>query len=1136
MKKKKYIALLIALTLIATSIMPAAAFADTISKEARACKDLGILIGKDAASGVTSEYLAETPTRIQALIIFLRIQGLEDEALTYDWDENFDDAKNYEWIVGRNYLGYAKENPDLGWIGSTDGKFYPTNTIDSKAFYKVMLESLGYNQGIDFEYNETLEFAQSVGLLSNAKTMGSLKSFTIDHVAKAIYTTLNTSPKDETKNLITLMTERGIIDEDKAAKAGFKIEVNEIKVKSFEKLSNNRFVIALDEEIPIDRDDISITPENGKKEISIDSIEMSGNKIYITTAFMTAFEAYNLSINMSAPVDGMAIKKYNKKFVALPRDTKKPKATAEIISNNMIQITFDKEVDRSTAEDTGNYIIQNDLEVFEAQLDYTKKVVTLITAPQREGWFYRLKVAGVTDLSGNTMENFEESYEAQPKDLSKPTIDTIKVESNRELTIVFTKSLNRITAERTENYTIANNAIKIEEAILDETGKAVKLVTTPQNPDIQYRITVRNIADLSDNVMYETTRSFKGSAGGNTRFDASPIVISNSEVEVRFGRKIDKESAEDTSNYEIDNGLDVLEAYLSEDKDGDMVTLITSNQTSGTRYLLEISNIYDRFGSVLSYSKGYFIGLAKDTSPLSYTVRSGENKIILTFNKRIDKESAENEFNYILDSSLGYAAMATLDQTGKIVTLLTKAHENGKVYSIKVENITDLTGTAIKSSDKTAKRTFVGYGEKSRKTLRLDAISAFDMSSIDLYFDNPINDDELKNLEVTIITENGEDYIKPEGLDYQKYFSADKATVRLQFKTDASKTPEIFRSGKRYEVRVSNIDRLEEDSYSNIKRFMGTNQINEPPYVIDVYALNSTAIEVSFSKPVKGISANQFSISGVTISATSVALDEVTSVAMLYLSNTTQLKDSTEYKLTIKSGIKDAAGYSSIPSNKNTAEFTGTSDKNEPPEVENIQALNKYTLAVEFSEPIALPASSGFTIKRVPSGGSSISVSDTVLSADKQTVTIYLNSANGSISADYEYEVTISTNIKDLQGLSVDSVSRKIELEGSDVELPQFEILTGAVSSDNKTITLITSNPIKNTSLSMDCFDISGANYGKSSSDKISVKDRTITITLRNELKSNSDIRIKLTNTGKSTIKDLNNQKINGEELELSTY
>lgn len=1134
MKKKRYLALLLTLTIVAASLIFAPVFADTISKEAKACKELGILIGKDISTGVTSEYLAETPTRIQALIIFLRIQGLDDEALTYDWDKNFDDAKNYEWIVGRNYLGYAKENPELGWIGSTDGKFYPTNTIDAKAFYKVMLESLGYNQDTDFEYNETLEFAQSVGLLSNAKTMEKLKSFTIDHVAKAIYSTLNTKPKDETKNLITLMIQKGIIDEDEAIKAGFKIEVNEIKVLSFERLSNNRFALTLDDEIAIDKDDITINPENGKKEISIDSIEVSGKKVYITTAFMPAFEAYDLSVNMNTPIDGWAIKNYKIKFVALPRDTKKPKATAEILSNNIIQVTFDEEVDKSSAQDTGNYIIQNDMDIYDAELDYTGKIVTLTTAAHREGRRYWLEARNVTDLSGNTMEVLEKSYIAQPTDTTKPTILTIQAESSKMISITFSEALNKITAERTENYIVNNDAFSIEEALLDETGKTVILITGPQSPDSAYRLTVKNVADLAGNVMYETTKSFRGASGGSTKFDASAIVVSNSEVEVEFSRKVEKISAEDISNYDINNDLEVTEAFLAED--GKTVTLITSNQTGGAKYMLEINNIYDNFDNMLSYSKAYFIGVSKDTTPLNYTVKSGENKIILTFNKRVEKESAENVFNYILDSSLGYAATATLDDTGKIVTLLTKAHENGKVYTIKIENIADLAGTTIKSTDKTSKRTFVGYGDISQKSLKLDAINAFDMSSIDLYFDNTITDDELKDLEATIITENGETYRNPEGLDYQKYFSADKATVRLQFKTDSSKNPEIFRSGKRYEVRVSNMDRLDENSYSNVKSFPGTSQANVPPYIVDVYAVNSTAISVDFSKPVKGISTNQFSINGVNITATSVSADEITSVAMLYLSNTSQLKDSTEYKLTVKSGVKDAAGYSPIPSNQSTVAFTGTSYKNEPPEVENIQALNKYTLAVEFSEPIALPASSGFTIKRIPSGGSSISVSDTALSNDKQTVTVYLNSANGSINADYDYEITLSTNIKDLQGMSVDSSSRKIEFGGSDVELPQFEILTGSVSSDNKTITLITSNPIKNASLSMDCFDISGANYGKSSSDKISVSDRTITITLRNELKANSNLTIKLTSTGKSTIKDLNNQKITGEEIELSTY
>ena len=1136
MAKRKFTALLTALIIFTTVIMPTQIFADKIGKEAKACADLEILIGKDLETGVTSEYLAETPTRIQALIIFLRIQGLEDEALTYDWDDNFKDADNYNWVVGRNYLGYAKDNPHLGWIGNPDGNFYPNNTIDAKAFYKVMLESLDYNQDLDFDYDETLEFAESVGIVASAKNMAKVKDFTIDHVAKAIYSTLNTKPKDENKSLITLMIDKGIIDEGKAAKAGFKIDVAPIEVLSFERLSNNKYAFALDNDTVLEKDDITITPEDSNREIAIDSIISEGNKIIITTAVMPAFAAYELHINMEIPVNGMAIKNYSERFVALPRDTRKPKAVADIISNNIIKITFDEEVDITSAENINNYIVENDIDVYDAELDSTGKVVTLTTAPQREGKRFWLEVRNVTDLAGNPMEFLEKSYVAPPKDTTRPSIINIQSESNKSLVINFSEALNRITAERTENYTVYNDAFTIEDAILDETGKTVRLRTTNQNPDTVYRITVKNIADLADNVMYETTKSFRGASGSSTRFDASTTVISNSEVEITFSRTVEKDSAEDIANYYIDNDLEILDAFLSDNKK--TVTLITSNQKHGTKYMLEINDVYDSYGSVLSYAKAYFIGISKDTSPLSYTAKSTENGLVLTFNKRIDKESAENVFNYALDSSLGYAAKATLDKTGKIVTLLTKEPTVGKIYTITVRDVTDLAGVEISTDDKIAKRNYAGYGDTKEKSLKLDAINAYDISSIDLYFDNAITEDELADLEATIVTENDEDYSNPKGLEYQKYFSADKATVRVQFKTDASNNPEVFKSGRRYEVRVSNLDRLDEDSYSNIKSFPGTSQVNEPPYILDVFAENSTAVSVSFSKPVKGISPNQFSISGTSIIGASVKPDEIVSQAMLYLSNSNPLKDDKEYKLTARSGIKDAAGFNSIPtsSNQNTKEFIGTSYKNQAPYVEDIYAINKYTLVVEFNEPMDIPASSGFSIRRSPSGGSAVAVSNIVLSDDKESATIYLNSANAPISADYDYEITLSTAIKDLQGLTVESSDRKIEFAGSDVELPQFEILGESIDIDNKIITLITSNPIKNTSLGMDCFEISGANYGKSSADKVEVKEQTIRIILRNALRSNSTVNIKLTNTGKSTIKDLNNQKITTDEIEVLTY
>lgn len=1137
MKKFKLTALLIAVILISGSILPSGVFADTIGKEAKACEALEILVGPDADAGVTSAYLATIPSRLQAFIISLRLQGLDGEALTYNGNDNFIDAGDLQWVVGRNYLAYAKDNPKLGWIGGTDGKFLPNKSIDAKAFYKVMLETLGYKQDLDFTYGDTLKFAEAVNLLTSASSIEKLKSFTVNDVAKAIYSTLNSKPKGETKKLITLMTEKGIIDEAKAVAAGFKIDVTPVEVIAFDRISNNRLVLELDKELALNDDDMNIISESTGKQITINSISVTGSKIYITTADVAPFAAYELSIDMDTPINGMAIKDYSIRYVALPKDTEKPKATAEIISSSIIKVIFNEEVQRSDAEDVSNYIIRNDLTVYNAELDSTGKIITLTTAPQREGYIYWLAAQNVRDISGNTMEPFEKRFTGMMRDMSKPYVTFVKADSSKSILVNFSEPLNKITAERTENYIIDGNLITIEEAILDETENVVRLTTSTQNTGTVYRMTVKNIADLADNVMYDITRSFMGASGDVLKPTASVVAFSSNELEVTFSKAIDKASAENIENYIIDNELQVKSAVL--DGSGKIVSLITEDQTANQKYRLEINNIKDINGNTMDYYTTYFIGKPKDTTPLSYTVKSGKDSVIITFSKRVNKETAEDVFNYELDSSLGYAARASLDTdaTGKVVTLLTKTQENGKTYSLTVRNVTDLAGKPISTEDKIAKKYFIGFGGSDSGNINLQAINALDMGTIDIFFDKALTEDELKNLEVTILTENDSNYSSPNGLSYQKYFSADASTVRAQFKTDSSTNPEIFKSGKIYEVRISNIDRLYESSDGNIKAFTGTSQSNEAPYMTDVYAVNSTAVEVSFSEPVKGISPSQFSISGVSITGASVDSSKITTSVTLYLSSNTPLKDSSDYKLTARSGIKDAAGYSSIVTSGSLSykEFGGTSYKNQAPQVENITALDEYTVTVDFDEPVKLPSSSGFSIRRTTSGGSAIVVSGVNLSDDNRTATIYLNSANGALSLDYDYDMNISSSVTDLQGLSVDSDSRRIQFNGSDIELSPFEIMAQSISSDNKTITLIANKPLKNTSISMDCFEITGAYYTKSSSDSIDIYDRTIKINLRNALRSNDAVTIKLTSTGKSTIKDLNNQSLTLEEIELLT-
>lgn len=217
MRKHRLLAAFIA-AIFMLALMPGITVqADIISKEAKACKVLGILAGADN-SGVTAQYLSAAPTRLQAYIIALRLNGLYEEAGEFTFGTNFTDAYKANWA--RNYLAYAKNMPELGWTGYPDGRFGINDKINAQAFYKVLLETLGYKQSADFAYARTLNFAEAIDLIDDADKTASLKSFTVDDIAKGIYRALHTNVAGTDKTLVGLLTEKGVFAPGKVEETG----------------------------------------------------------------------------------------------------------------------------------------------------------------------------------------------------------------------------------------------------------------------------------------------------------------------------------------------------------------------------------------------------------------------------------------------------------------------------------------------------------------------------------------------------------------------------------------------------------------------------------------------------------------------------------------------------------------------------------------------------------------------------------------------------------------------------------------------------------------------------------------------------------------------------------------------------
>jgi len=221
---KKLLAVIIAVALMATMVVPAFAAESDLS-DAEICEILGML--KGSGEGVTEEYLASATERNQAAIMFLRLLGLEEEALAFDGEDNFDDAEELGWAGGRAILAYLKANPELGWIGD-GGNFKPRENIDAKSYYKVMLEALGYKQGVDFEWSEVLDFAAEKGLAAIAD----VDELTNADIATATVEALSATVKDEDITLIEKLIEDGIVSLDDAVEAGLVEIIEELAVEA----------------------------------------------------------------------------------------------------------------------------------------------------------------------------------------------------------------------------------------------------------------------------------------------------------------------------------------------------------------------------------------------------------------------------------------------------------------------------------------------------------------------------------------------------------------------------------------------------------------------------------------------------------------------------------------------------------------------------------------------------------------------------------------------------------------------------------------------------------------------------------------------------------------------------------------
>ena len=162
--KKRILALLLAAVLSAGLLTPAlAASAGEAEQAAWTLFHYGLFQGVSQDSrGFPDFALEETPTRAQGVTMLVRLLGKESAALSGSWTTPFTDVP----VWAAPYVGYAYEHGLT--YGVSDTLFSPDAPIRATEYLTLVLRSMGYVSGEDFQWDRAWTLANRLKLTGGA--------------------------------------------------------------------------------------------------------------------------------------------------------------------------------------------------------------------------------------------------------------------------------------------------------------------------------------------------------------------------------------------------------------------------------------------------------------------------------------------------------------------------------------------------------------------------------------------------------------------------------------------------------------------------------------------------------------------------------------------------------------------------------------------------------------------------------------------------------------------------------------------------------------------------------------------------------------------------------------------------------
>lgn len=192
-------------------------YSDSIDYNAMAQALKALHLFRGSLTGYGSGFdLEASPTRLQALIMFIRLLGEEDTALAWTGTTPFSDVAS--GTDAARYVGYAYSKGYTN--GYTPTTFAPSRKVNAYQYTEFVLRALGYSSSSNTDLSDTLSRAVNCGVLTaGEQAMLAQDPFLRAELVYVSYYTLDATLANGNQTLKQSLCAQGVFSTAEAASA-----------------------------------------------------------------------------------------------------------------------------------------------------------------------------------------------------------------------------------------------------------------------------------------------------------------------------------------------------------------------------------------------------------------------------------------------------------------------------------------------------------------------------------------------------------------------------------------------------------------------------------------------------------------------------------------------------------------------------------------------------------------------------------------------------------------------------------------------------------------------------------------------------------------------------------------------------